>query len=255
MVADKWMKFPQLITSQVLDLLCPASCQNCHKSIDTYTDYLCNTCWEKCRLNLQSDYCPTCGHNVGAFALIDDRCHQCQNRRPVVSRVVRVGEFDGLLRDLIHQLKYYNQSHLDSFLGKLLASAIIGDKALSRVDVFVPIPLYWKRKWLRKYNQSELLARQTSYHLKMHGIKTGVCTDLIKVKDTPAQTDLSISERVRNLSGSFVVRPDLDFENKHICLVDDVTTTGTTLRVAANALKSASPKMISAAVITAAGNV
>ena len=248
------VKFPRWLGRQSLELLCPSTCLLCRTPIDEFDEALCSSCWQKFQTTLTPPACPTCGHNVGAYALIDDRCHRCQNRRPVVSRVVRVGQFTGLLREFIHAIKYENQTHLDRFLGQLLASAILGDKILSTVDVLIPIPLHWRRRWQRRYNQSDLLARQTRYHLNKQGLNLPIRRDLLRVRHTIEQTTLAISDRMRNLRGAFAVRPDADFTGKHICLIDDVTTTGTTLRVAANALKQTKPARITAAVLAVAGN-
>ena len=247
-------KLPRWLGQQSLELLCPSTCALCSEEIEQFDDRLCESCWAKFQMALAPPACPTCGHNVGAYAVIDDRCHRCQNRRPVVSRLVRVGQFTGMLREFIHALKYENQSHLDRFLGQLLAAAIVGDKILSSVDMLIPIPLHWRRRWQRHYNQADLIARQTRHNLKEQGLNVAIRRDLLRVRHTKEQTTLAVSERMRNLRGAFAVRPDADFTGKHICLIDDVTTTGTTLRVAANTLKQTNPARITAAVLAVAGN-
>jgi ComF family protein len=246
--------FPRWLGRQSLELLCPSSCALCRVSIDEYDETLCPRCWQQFQTTLAPPACPTCGHNVGTYELIDDRCHRCQNRRPVVSRLGRVGQYDGLLRDFTHALKYHNQTHLDRFLGKLIAATILGDKILSQAEILIPIPLHWRRRWKRHYNQSDLLARQIRYHLKKQGHNILIRRDLVRIRHTVEQSSLAISDRIQNVRGAFAVRDDADFTGKHICLIDDITTTGATLRAAANALKKTNLAKITAAVLAVAGN-
>lgn len=248
------LTFPRWLGRASLELVCPPICVICSEPIEDMSETLCVTCWREFQTALQPKSCPTCGHNVGPFALIDDRCHLCQNRRPVISRTVRVGQFSGLLRQLIHAIKYRHQSRLDRFLGQLLAAAIVGDPVVRTADILMPVPLHWRRRLQRHHNQADLIARQTQYSLKQQGKIVRLQRDLVRIRHTAAQTTLAISARMRNVRGAFVVRPDADFRGRHVCLIDDVTTTGSTLRVAANALKRAQPAQISAAVLAVAGN-
>ena len=241
------------LVHEPLELLCPATCAVCRTEIDDSSEVLCRQCWTHLQENLQSQGCPVCGHNVGQYALIEGRCHRCQRRRPVVNRVVRVGDYCDTLRDLILAFKFHRQSRLDKFLGDLLAAAIMGTPELAEVDVLVPIPLHWRRRWSRKYDQAELLARAAVQYLKQQR-SIRVSCDLVRVRNTPPQTSLSATKRLINLKGAFAVRPDHPFADKHICLIDDVTTTGTTLRVAAQTLRKAGARQISAAVLAVAAN-
>ncbi len=245
---------PRRPSRGVLELICPSSCIVCRQEIPASREILCPDCWAQLRENLQTRYCPVCGHNTGPYALIGGRCHRCQNRRPQVSHVVRVGEYDGILRQLILLFKFHRQSQLDHFLGSLLASAMIGDSDLEPVDFLVPIPLHWRRKWSRSYNQSELIARETMRILQPHRDSLRLAGDLVRIRHTQPQTSLAASHRLINLHNAFAVCRGVDLTGKHICLIDDVTTTGTTLRVAAHTLKKAGAARVSAAVLAVAAN-
>lgn len=253
-MVERAARLPRRFARGTLELLCPSCCMVCRREIPASRDILCPDCWAQLRENLQTRYCPVCGHNTGLYALIDGRCHRCQNRRPQVSHVVRVGEYDGILRQLILLFKFHRQSHLDTFLGSLLASAMIGDEELGRVDFLVPIPLHWRRKWSRSYNQSELIARETMRILHPHCSSLRLALDLVRIRHTQPQTSLAASHRLINLHNAFAVCRGIDLTGKHICLIDDVTTTGTTLRVAAHTLKNAGAARVSAAVLAVAAN-
>jgi len=237
-----------------LDLLCPPACAACRSQINHSSDVLCQKCWSWLQENLLSPACPVCGHNVGQYSLLEGRCHRCQHRRPVVQNVVRVGDYQNTLRELILAFKFHHQSHLDDFLGRLLSAAILGMPSLAGVDTLVPIPLHWRRRWTRRYNQADLLAFSAAKYLHQQGLSVNISFDLLRIRNTPPQTSLTTSERIINLRGAFAVRCDTPFNGKHICLVDDVSTTGTTLRVAAQTLHKAGARQISAAVLAVAAN-
>lgn len=245
---------PLWIGGQFLDLVCPSLCASCGAGVDRPGDTLCGSCWGDLRQTLEAIYCPGCGHTIGSYSLIDDHCHQCQRHRRHVSRVVRVGPYEQVLQQLIWALKYRHQSRLDRFLGGLLAAAVLGDARMGQIDCLVPVPLHWRRLWKRKYNHAELLARQCRAALKGQGIDIPVRTDLLRVRATEPQFSLPISRRAANLKDCFAVRPDAPYTGKHICLIDDITTTGTTLHIAGRTLKNAGAARISAAVLAAAVN-
>lgn len=239
---------------EIMELLCPSLCPACSDELNDHSETLCSDCWHKLRESIPGQYCPVCGHDSAPYALIEGRCHRCQNRRPAVNHVLRVGSYRGVLRELILAFKFRRQSHLDNFLGSLLASAFLGDPKLRDVDLIIPVPLHWRRRWSRSYDQAELLARATARKLRIQQRNIPVNCDLLRVRYTQPQTSLAPSHRLTNLRGAFALRPDVCFEDKHLCLIDDVTTTGTTLRVAAQALRKIRPKRISAAVLAVAAN-
>jgi len=253
-VLEWFSALPRRVGHEALNLLCPPRCPVCGREIVHGSEVLCQDCWRGLQQNLQGQACPVCGHQTGPYSLIEGRCHRCQKRRPVVSHVVRVGDYSKTLRQLILAFKFGRQSHLDVFLGSLLAAAMLGDAELTSVNLIVPIPLHWRRYWTRRYNQAELLARAAGREIKKQGRRIGLNCDLVRVRYTQPQTALAQSQRLVNLHGAFAVRRTPGYEGKHICLIDDVTTTGTTLRVAGQIVKKAGAARVSAAVLAVAAN-
>ena len=97
--------------------------------------------------------------------------------------------------------------------------------ALQDIDLIMPVPLYWSRKWKRGYNQAEVIARGIAE--AVHG---PVCTDILYRKHrTATQTRLDVNEKLRNVDNAFGLRKPLPPKTGHILLVDDVFTTGATL--------------------------
>jgi ComF family protein len=108
-------------------------------------------------------------------------------------------------------------------------------------DLVVPMPIHWRKRWQRGFNQAELLAAPVA---RLYGIKTSGC--LLRSRYTKAQASLGQRQRLENLANSFAVRNRAAIAGKRILLVDDVFTTGATLRAATAALKAAGVSHVSA---------
>ena len=155
-----------------------------------------------------------------------------------------------IIKRLIAQFKY--EPYVKG-LAKTLASLIIHNiqqtenhllKVVPRSDLgtafIVPIPLTKKRLKQRGFNQSEEIAKELAKFLEIP-LANNI---LLKVKETRAQVELSGKDREENLKGVFAVRNNDLIKNKNILLVDDVFTTGSTLKEAASVLKVAGAKQI-----------
>jgi ComF family protein len=139
------------------------------------------------------------------------------------------------LRELIHLYKYGRIKPLVKPLGRLLAQAMPLDQTF---ELVVPVPLHWRRRWSRGFNQSELLARSIS---RRTGIPLG--KSLRRRRATDVQAGLSKTGRRQNVSGAFFARAGA-LRNQRILLVDDVMTTGATATACAVALKRAGAQSV-----------
>ena len=151
----------------------------------------------------------------------------------------------GLLQTLIHELKYNNKPNIGNLLGSLFGEDLLGSNFLQPIDVIVPVPLHPKKMILRGYNQAEAFAHGIS---KTTSIPVSV-NELIRVINNPTQTKRSKTQRWENVKGIFEVSNTDVFQNRHVLLVDDVITTGSTLEACANALLECSNVKISIATI------
>ena len=231
------------------ELIYPPICSACNCKIINTDDTLCPECWQQLRQAILISACPTCGKSTSQYEVFNGKCHNCQETSSEIEFIIRVGSYQGALKKLILDLKYHQQNRLDYFLGSLAADAALSRAEIRDIDYLVPIPLHWRRRFTRGYNQSEILAQQISKKLAKANIKIPVSCDLVRTRNTKPQTILPTGKRKNNLIGAFAVRPDAPYVDKSICMVDDVTTTGATLNTAAKELKRFGVKSVSAIVI------
>ena len=157
-------------------------------------------------------------------------CGECIKDQPSFRSVRTFGLYKGTLKKAINLLKYHNITRLSKPLSKLLLRMEI-----PWADVVIPVPLYIDRLRNREFNQSALLAKYTA---KSTG--TSLLVDcLVKMKDTMPQVGLSSRERRRNIRNAFGVEKKELINGKNILLIDDVITTGATIRECSRVLKKA----------------
>jgi ComF family protein len=125
--------------------------------------------------------------------------------------------------------KYGRMKPLARALAGNLASALPRDQ---KFDVVVPMPLHWRRKWQRGFNQAELLARRTA---RRCGIP--VANAVRRIRPTSAQAGLSNAQRRENVAGAFRFKTRRAIQGRRVLLIDDVMTTGATASACALALK------------------
>jgi len=166
-------------------------------------------------------------------ASLDDegRCSACQEGLVNFDAAYSFGLYEETLRQLIHLFKYSKIETLGTPLGRMVAGAAPLDE---RFDMVLAMPMHWRKHWERGFNQAELLAEPVA---KRYGLKLG--TNLRRKRHTKAQAGLSESERQSNLAGALKVSHPEQIAGKRVLLVDDVFTTGATLRAAAAVLKEA----------------
>jgi ComF family protein len=136
---------------------------------------------------------------------------------------------------LLHELKYNSNKELGRILAKNAAADLLENDYFADIDCIVPIPLHPKKFQKRGYNQAEWIAMGLEDVL----LKPLETISLIRVKENATQTKKGVFERYTNTEGIFdLINPDV-FAGKHVLLVDDVLTTGSTLEAAAQALLKA----------------
>jgi ComF family protein len=176
---------------------------------------------------------------VSPFAL-DDKgfCSQCREGQIGFDAAYSFGSYEGALRKLIHLFKYGKVESLAGPLSRFLLTAVPLDVEF---DLVIAMPMHWRKEWERGFNQAELLAAPVA---RRYGLKLG--RHLRRQRYTVAQASLTEAQRLKNLDKSFCVKRASEIYGKRILLIDDVFTTGTTLRTAAQTLKAAGAVHVSA---------
>ncbi|MFV0536970.1 MAG: ComF family protein [Dysgonomonas sp.] len=131
----------------------------------------------------------------------------------------------GSLQQIIHELKYKRNPNIGYFMGKLSGDDIKESDFINSVDLLVPVPLHPKRQRERGYNQSLKICKGIS---AITGIPVDAET-LVRKVDNPSQTKNSRFDRWKNVEDIFSLTNKNTFANKHILLIDDVITTGSTI--------------------------
>jgi ComF family protein len=228
-----------------LALLYPGMCVACGCSLTQSRERFCSTC----RAALTADRqpaCPRCASTIGPFvALEDGRCNQCRTASFQFESAVRLGPYEGLLRELILRMKHSGGELLAELLSDLWAEHAEQRLRELAAEVVVPVPLHWRRRWSRGYNQSEALARGLATRL---GIPSRPRW-LRRARFTADQTRQTAAARRDNVRSAFLARPHAALQGRSILLVDDVLTTGSTASEAARALRAAGAARIVVAVL------
>ncbi len=139
----------------------------------------------------------------------------------------------GIVKNLIHQLKYKNQEQIGGFLGDWYGQILKENGFLEKIDYVIPVPLHKKKLKTRGYNQVALFAQRIAEHIDAEYLEN----NLIKTANTRTQTKKNrLSRWYDNRSLYEVIEPQL-ITNKNILLVDDVITTGATMEICGQTLK------------------
>jgi len=215
------------IFSKVIDLFFPRSCFSCSDKLLENEEILCNNCKEKLKF-FERQVCDKCG-----FPLKSGLCEICKKENYVFDKARSVFSYEGVIKDLIHHLKYDEKTVVVDVLAEYIENFLKEENYISSDYIFVPVPLHSIKKKMRGYNQAEVIANSIA---KFSGneVRSKIIT---RNRFTESQTKLGRSARIKNLKAAFNIQKDYDFSNKKFLIIDDVFTTGTTVNEIAMLLK------------------
>jgi ComF family protein len=229
----------------LLHLLYPNLCWVCGKGLSPEDISFCATCVKE----LTDDPFPTCqrcSSTVGPHVPLERGCSQCRDEDFRFDAAIRLGRYQGVLRELILRIKYGGAEELAEAVGRLWALHQETKLRAAAADVVIPVPLHFVRYFQRGFNQSEALAWGLADSLNLP-CRPGW---LRRVRNTSQQTQQSSpTARRENVRGAFKAAASARLESKTVLLVDDVLTTGSTASEAARALRVCRPARIVVAVL------
>ena len=206
----------------LLDFIAPRHCAVCGKRISGSQHVVCATCLLSLRI---SEYYSASPGN----ALERTFWHKLPIERAAAFITY---DHNDTQHQIVLDLKYHNQPRIGYHLGRLMSHQLKEKHFFDGIDTIVPIPIPFIRKMRRGYNQSEQLARGIS---RATGLP--VCTRAIRrLPYKTSQTRLTAAERTENVRHTFRLRHADRLKGKHILLVDDVITTGSTIRACGHTL-------------------
>ena len=169
------------------------------------------------------------------------KCHPCEAVHPVFERAVAFGSYEGILRDLVHLLKYDQVRPAAGVLGQTLAAAIAALEPTLPAGVLavVPVPLFRRKRAQRGFNQAEMIAAAALKELARPDRFELCGGTLVRTRETASQIGLTAGQRRENLRGAFEVRDAASIEGREVLLVDDVYTTGATASECSRVLRRA----------------
>lgn len=229
-------------------LLFPSSCEICRAFLVRPGEkVVCRDCLESLK-RTDSPFCLCCGRFFPG-AGESHFCASCLERRPFFAKHRSAARYEGVVKETILIFKYRGFEVLGRDLGDFIVRSLRREEDIwSGLDALIPVPLHPAKERKRGFNQARLLARRVAQ-------RTGVPLldrHLLKVMPTAAQTSLEARDRGTNLRGAFRVRKPAKLAGKVVLLVDDVCTTGSTLRECSRTLYRAGVREVRAVTIAQA---
>ena len=217
-----------VLLSNLLDLLCPHTCPMC----GAYSQGICADCLRSLPRTEQA----ALRQNSTKYVLageVHDFVKQMKVMHLDKAAAFLHYEKDHPIQRAIHKMKYGDQPLVGQQIGHVAATDMLYADFFDGIDVIIPVPLHPKRLRERGYNQSEYIAR---------GIRevTGIPVDtthVVRVKNTPKQALQTGEGRRHNVADAFAVNQPEQLYRKHILVVDDLITTGETMRSCLKAMK------------------
>ena len=146
---------------------------------------------------------------------------------------IKILKYENIIRDKIINYKFNEKA----YLYKTFAKIILKNKKiygfLKKYDIIMCVPMHIKKKMLRGYNQSELIAKELAKKLQIEK----QFNNLVKIKDTKKQSTLTKEQRKTNLKNAFQIKNSEKVKNKKVILFDDIYTTGSTVEECSKMLK------------------
>ena len=241
--AGWWARAGRAAWSALVDMLYPPVCVGCGARHEPGQDVpLCKTC-RKALPVIGESACPRCGMALGPYTTGRAAC-PARHEGLVFLSAVAACSYRGVAADVVCALKFGRDMRALEVMAPLMARRAQRAGLASQAAVVVPVPLHWRRRAWRRFNQAELLGERVAEALDLP-IEPAA---LQRVRYTIPQVRLAARERRSNLRGAFRVRDRGAVRGARVLLVDDVMTTCATARECAHVLREAGAVSVRVAV-------
>ncbi len=228
----------------VVRWLFPSGCLGCGRALGAGRNHLglCLCCRGRL-VSAQRTACDGCARPLaGAHLPAGYLCGACRLRPPVFDRLRAVWVYGPPIDAVIRGLKFERLEYLGCHLARGVAESL-GDE-LAECDCVVAVPLHWRRRWRRGFDQARAIAQPLAAILDLP-----LVSPIARCRATPPQSELDRKARLSSPRGAFRLRRRGQVAGRVVLLVDDVVTTAATLNAAARALRQAGAlKVIAVAV-------
>jgi ComF family protein len=226
------------------DIIYPSLCLVCDTDLENADERFCAACLAE-MIRVNEPACQRCASRVGPFVDTSDGCLACRRQDHRFDAAVRLGSYEGKLRETCLSFKSVYNALLGPALTRLLMRYQGQFIRSVRADMVVGVPLHFIRYFQRGFNQAESLARCLAAELQVpHRSRI-----LKRVRKTRPQSELKRDERRENVQNAFRAKASPRLKGATVLLVDDILTTGATCSDAARALKAAGAARVVVAVV------
>lgn len=220
--------------NNTLSLFFPYRCVLCQQASDVARD-LCVTC-ESLQTRTPTSHCSVCAIPLpGATDAM--LCGECLYSQPHYARAFIPYIYEHGIRTMVSQLKFNSRLIHARLLAELFYTAA-RQQRLEPAEVLIPMPLHGRRQSQRGYNQSQLLAKAIGKHWGLP-VASQYCR---RTKHIPPQSGLTRKQRVKNIKGVFEIIHEVPY--RHIAIIDDVMTTGSSVNELAKMFKQAGVQQV-----------
>ena len=228
--------FKSSVLKSFLNLIYPPLCLHCRNVLAENAPIFCANCLSELELINPQERCPFCFSSD--YTKGYPCCSTCYHKKPFLNRIASSFDYFGPASTLVRQMKYGQKPYLAKGAGAFLAAQFL-QLGWPQPDCIVPVPIPFTRWIERGYNQSQLLAKTLSQILScpMQDILT-------RGSGVPSQAGLNLEQRQLLQANVFQLKKKHMLHDKCVLIVDDVLTTGSTLKRCAEAISEDCPKSI-----------
>lgn len=209
------------MSGNLLHFLFPNACLVCNKPIRENRS-VCDACKSAIYYIGRNSGCKTCLAPVSKGQVF---CGKCMMRPPKYERLISCVYFRGAIRTAFHRYKFFDEPHLHTAFSNLLISRLT-EMQCTDFDMVIPVPLSKERFKERGYNQAALIAEDVAHHFNILYNKEAI----FRKRHTERQSELPRRYREGNVLGAFSLGNTDGLAGKHVLLVDDIITSGATMR-------------------------